>query len=188
MSGRRGPSDFYVAALDVLQSDGFPALTAAGLCDRMGVTRGSFYHHFESFDAFVDRLLEYWEQRYTKDPFALVHALEDEDEQKRERVLLAQQLPHGAEAAIRVWSTVNPQVARAQRRVDRQRREVTAGELVAMGLPDDDATLLADLAVSSLVGMQLLDQPVDPERLGRVVREIQRLIEATRAAHASPTT
>lgn len=180
MAARRGPSDFYVEALQVLEAEGFPALTAAGLCDRMGVTRGSFYHHFESFDAFVDRLLEYWEQRWTIEPFSLVSSLDDEEEQNRERVLLAQQVPHGAEAAIRIWASVNAQVAKAQARVDRMRREVVARDIAALGLAPQDASVFADLAVSAFVGMQLLDRPVDPNWLADMLREIHRQIEVRR--------
>jgi AcrR family transcriptional regulator len=180
VAARRGPGDFYVEALKVLEAEGFPALTAAGLCDRMGVTRGSFYHHFESFDAFVERLLEYWEQRWTIEPFNLVSSLDGEEEQNRERVLMAQQVPHGAEAAIRMWASANPQVAKAQRRVDRKRREVVARDIEALGLGPEEASVLADIAVSAFVGMQLLHRPVDPNRMAEMIREIQRQIDVRR--------
>jgi AcrR family transcriptional regulator len=165
--------DYFVVSLEILGSDGHAALTAAGLCERMGVTRGSFYHHFTSFDEFVDRLLEHWEQQYTADPFELVHSLVGEESQLEEQLLLAQALPHAAETAIRMWGTVNERVAEAQGRVDGHRRASVGDYLRRIGLPPADAEVYADLAVSSLVGMQLLDRPVDATRLRRVLAEVQ---------------
>ncbi|HEX4430802.1 MAG TPA: TetR/AcrR family transcriptional regulator [Frankiaceae bacterium] len=181
MAVRKGPRDFFVAAFEILESDGFPALTAAGLCDRMSVTRGSFYHHFGSFDAFVESLMRYWEERYTADPFALVETLETDEARRAEQILLAQALPHGAEAAIRVWSTVNPQVASAQRHVDQRRLQTTVNLLRRQGLSQTDAQTYADLAVSSLAGLQLMRRPLDGDVLRRVLSEIHSQVEGRRA-------
>lgn len=177
---RRSPQDFFDGAIEILETEGFVALTAAGLCDRMGMTRGSFYHHFTSFDDFVDRLLAYWEERYTTKPVADVEATEGEDAQRELQLHFAQVLPHGAEAAIRAWSAVSPRVAAAQRRVDAFRRESTADELRRHGLSDEDATVFADLAVASLIGMEQLDRPADVDRLLRVLGLVQTLIEERR--------
>lgn len=180
MAVRKGPRDFFIAAFEILESDGFPALTAAGLCDRMGVTRGSFYHHFASFDDFVDALLRYWEERYTEDPVALVQALDSDVAQREEQLLLAEALPHGAEAAIRVWSTINHQVAASQRRVDDRRLATTADILRHQGLSEQDAQTYAELAVSSLAGLQLMSRPLDTHVLRRVLLEIHAGIEGKR--------
>ncbi|HEY1829687.1 MAG TPA: TetR/AcrR family transcriptional regulator [Acidimicrobiales bacterium] len=176
-SRRRSPQDFFDGAIEVLESDGFIALTAAGLCDRMGITRGSFYHHFASFDDFVDRLLGYWEERYTTTPVADVEATEGDDAKREQQLRFAQLLPHGAEAAIRAWSAVNPRVAAAQRQVDTSRRESTADQMRRHGLSDADATVFADLAVASLIGMEQLDRPADVDKLLQVLALVQTLIE-----------
>src|ERR1700728_3280398 len=136
MARRHSPQDFFTVAFELLEAEGFLALTAAGLCDRMGVTRGSFYHHFASIDDFVDRLLEYWEERYTTTPVASVAAIEGDDAQREEQLRFAQLLPHGAEAAIRVWSGVNLRVAAAQERVDALRRYSNAEHIRRHGRSD----------------------------------------------------
>lgn len=176
----RNPQDFFTVAFELLEDEGFLAVTAAGLCDRMGITRGSFYHHFSSIDDFVDRLLEYWEERYTTKPVASVAAIEGDDAQREEQLRFAQLLPHGAEAAIRVWSGVNVRVAAAQQRVDDFRRSSTAEHLRQLGLSDQDASDYADLAVASLIGMELLDRPVNVRRILRVLEIVQAVIESRR--------
>jgi AcrR family transcriptional regulator len=174
---RRGPQDFFDMAIEMLEAEGFLALTAAGLCDHMGVTRGSFYHHFVNFDGFVDRLLEYWEDRYTTMPVSYIEAIEDTEAKQEQQRRFALLLPHGAEAAIRAWSAVNDRVAIAQRRVDSSRRDSTADHLRRLGLSPEDAELYADLAVSSLIGMELLDSPADVGRILGVLELVQSLVE-----------
>jgi AcrR family transcriptional regulator len=177
LASARTPSAFFLAALDILEEDGFTSLTAVSLCDRVGVTRGSFYHHFLGFDDFVDRLLAYWQERYTIEAATSVEHVEDEQIQYERQRFLAEHLPHGAEAAIRAWSLVDDRVAAAQKRVDDYRLAWTASYLRRHGLSAADAQVYADLAVSSLIGLQMLDRPVDPARVRRVIAAVQDRIE-----------
>src|SRR5213083_2769643 len=59
-------ADWLDAGLDVLASEGPQALVAERLAQRLGVTRGSFYHHFRSRESFLTGLLERWSQRHTQ--------------------------------------------------------------------------------------------------------------------------
>src|SRR5260370_528662 len=105
----------------------------------MGVTRGSFYHHFANFEDFVDRLMVYWEERYTTDLVARVEAIEGEEAQREQQLRYAQLLPHRAEAAFRVWAGVNERVAAGLLRVDEHRRASTADLLRSHGLSAEEA-------------------------------------------------
>jgi AcrR family transcriptional regulator len=180
MASRRSPQDFFSVAFELLEAEGFLAVTAAGLSDRVGVSRGSFYHHFSSIDDFVDRLLEHWELRYTTNPVASVAATEGDEGRREEQLRFAQLLPHGAEAGIRVWGGVNSRVAAAQQRVDGIRRSSTAEHLRQLGLSNQDATDYADLAVASLIGMELLDRPANVTQILRVLEIVQTAIDSRR--------
>lgn len=59
---RLSADDWVAAALDVLVSDGISAVKILPLAKRLGVTRGSFYWHFENHEALLSRLLEVWEE------------------------------------------------------------------------------------------------------------------------------
>jgi AcrR family transcriptional regulator len=176
----KSAEDFFAAALELLERYGFPSVTTVALCSRLGVTRGSFYHHFSDLDDFVERLLGYWEDRFTRRATAAVEALIDVAEQRRLQLNLAGELPHGAEAAIRAWSLVSPRVAVVQRRVDDFRISSTVDHLRRQGLSSRDAQIYADLAVSCLIGLQLLDAPVDRARVRRAIAEIQAQIDSKR--------
>ena len=44
---------YFAAAYELLVTHGCGGVTIAALCDRLGVTKGSFYHHFADMAEFV---------------------------------------------------------------------------------------------------------------------------------------
>jgi AcrR family transcriptional regulator len=48
------------AALEVLARQGQAKLRVETLARQLGVTKGSFYHHFKNREAFLKALLAYW--------------------------------------------------------------------------------------------------------------------------------
>lgn len=54
---------YFETALGVLAEVGFKGLNIRRMCEALGVTTGSFYHYFGSWQGFVDALFEYWEHR-----------------------------------------------------------------------------------------------------------------------------
>src|ERR1700753_1921671 len=59
--GRRDREAFLNAAFPILAEKGFHDLTVEALCAELGVSRGSFYHHFTGMPQFVESLLAAWE-------------------------------------------------------------------------------------------------------------------------------
>lgn len=170
-SGRRAATDYFAEAMTVLQESGFPALTAAGLCGRMGVTRGSFYHHFASFDDFVDKLMVYWEDHYSRELIAR-SLTADLRSQIQTQAEFAIGLPHAAEAALRAWGTINPRVAAAQRRVDQLRHDGFAESLRRHGISPQKADAYATVAIATLAGIQLTQHPIEPSALRAIYDEL----------------
>ena len=111
------PAHYFEAALDVIAGDGVEAVTIARLCERLGVTIGSFYHHFKGSTQFLQAFYGWWEAEHA---FRLAdRARQEPDPVARLALLkrLSAGLPHRAEAAIRCWSRSHPDAAAAQARV-----------------------------------------------------------------------
>ena len=57
--------DWLNTALAALAEGGINAIAIEKLAEKLGVTRGSFYYHFKDRDELLQKLLNYWEQRWT---------------------------------------------------------------------------------------------------------------------------
>ena len=52
-------------ALELLQDEGVNAVSVDALALKLGITRGSFYHHFKDRKDLSKEMLDYWKQRWT---------------------------------------------------------------------------------------------------------------------------
>ncbi|MEI6620739.1 MAG: TetR/AcrR family transcriptional regulator [Actinomycetes bacterium] len=153
--GPVSPDDYVSTAFDILEQRGHQGVTLGELCGRLGVSTGSFYHHFDGMDGFVDVVMTRWES----DQEAAMRAAANEHSEMR-RIQVAKELAamfrHKAEAAIRAWSQSNARVLAAQQRVDRMRRDNLAGLARRAGVDEHQSDLLAAVGMAILVGMQQL--------------------------------
>ncbi len=171
-------SAYYEAGLELLAEGGHRGLTIAALCDRLGVTKGSFYHHFADMAEYVGLLLEHWEAEHATRLIALSESVTDPEERFDLLQGIAVGLPHGAEAAIRAWSWNNDAVTAAQERVDRARLGHLTSAGLDAGLEPARAKRMAKISLSVLVGMQLLDRPARKKSFEEVFGELRRWVAA----------
>jgi AcrR family transcriptional regulator len=158
------PVAYFECALGILADEGYGGLKLSALCSRLGVTTGAFYYNFASWSDFTHRLLEHWHADRTTRLVALAEA--EAKPRARLKIMLdmATALPHNAEAAIRVWSTMDPHVAAVQHSVDEERMEIVR-ETFARWLPDDEARLRAGAALYLIIGHELAGAAARPETL-----------------------
>ena len=124
MVERRSAEHYFGEALALLGEQGSQALTIAALCERLQVTKGSFYHHFGGMPSFVDALLAYWEQEHSERLIALNRAQPDATLRITSLTDMGVNLPHASESAIRAWGRSNPDVAAVVERVDKRRERL----------------------------------------------------------------
>jgi AcrR family transcriptional regulator len=70
-------SDWAEAALQLIAEKGLGALTVSALAARLGVTKGSFYWHFQGRSDLLAAALARWEQRATTENIRGLDAVED---------------------------------------------------------------------------------------------------------------
>ncbi|HEY2193408.1 MAG TPA: TetR/AcrR family transcriptional regulator [Actinomycetospora sp.] len=180
MSRTATPETFFAAALRLLAGPGLPALRIGRLCREVGVTSGSFYHHFGSWDGFVAALLEHWTAEEVDRPLELVRRADVADPGERVTLLkgLALTIPHDAETAIRRWAGTDEVVAAAQQRVDDGRRDAVR-EVIAPLVGDAPLTAtLAEVGLSLLVGHQQLHHGDPPIDLAALLDQFELLVRS----------
>jgi len=53
---------YFETGLEVLSDLGYGGLKLAEVCNRLGVTTGSFYHYFSNWSQYTRGLVSYWVQ------------------------------------------------------------------------------------------------------------------------------
>ncbi len=189
-SGRLSADDYFRVALEVLGEVGSQAMTIAVLCERLEVTKGSFYHHFGGLQGFVDGLLGYWESEHSERLIATSRAQPDPAQRFLNLSEIGVGLPHASEAAMRAWGRSNPEVAEVVTRVDRRRERHIVDSVVGMGVERARARLFTRMALNLLVGVQMREDPPDLKRLREAFAELNAIVfgEADPAIVARPLT
>lgn len=174
--------------MDVLSDLGYGGLKLAEVCNRLGVTTGSFYHYFPNWSAYTRELIEHWREARTLRVVEAVRA--DPDPHRRVETLIreALALPHGAEAAIRVWSSLDPDVYTVQSVVDRLRYDIlfeAAREIIG---DDRNAGYFAAWGVYVIVGYEQSTLPRDGDALGWIAFQLRDALSTGRFAPSSDPT
>lgn len=146
--------EYFDAALDVLAKAGFKALNIGLMCRTLGVTSGSFYHHFGNWDGFVGQLLEIWESKQVVVLQDMAFGSGDPERDLKSLRELTLALNHEAEAAIRAWGGNNDMVRAAQSRVDESRVK-TVHKAINRTIRDSrKSDVITALGMDMLVGYQ----------------------------------
>ncbi len=167
---------YFDQGLDVLAQAGFAGLNIGVLCRALGVTSGSFYHHFGSWQGFVDALLAYWEGQQARRLRELEFGsgTPESDVDKLRELTLG--LHHRAEAAIRAWGANDASVGTVLRQVDDARRRIL-GKAIAGVVGDRAAAAhLTSLGMAMLVGYQQLSAAGHRDDFAPLLDEFVRLV------------
>jgi AcrR family transcriptional regulator len=161
--------DYFAGARELLAEQGSDAVTTRTLADHLGLTKGSFRHHFGSMLEFQEALADHWEAART-DRLILCRA--ERNPWRRLEMLLTDLLirPEPAEIVWRAWGHANPIVGGALRRVDQQFESVLAGTLAQL-CADDDPGLLAEMTLGFALGLHHWYPTLDPELMARAAIE-----------------
>ena len=114
-------NDWIEAGLEILAKEGPAALTIDRLTVALGMTKGSFYHHFDKYQDYQEKLLAFWKEQYTASVIAMsqiaqgpLQTLDLLIDSLLSRVVTP-------EVAIRVWGLQDNLVRRHVAEIDAQR-------------------------------------------------------------------
>ena len=172
MGGVASRESFFDTGLEVLSDLGYGGLKLAEVCQRLGVTTGSFYHYFANWPVFTRQLVAHWREGMTVKVVEAVQAEPDARQRIDKLIRAGLLLPHGAEAAIRVWAAIDPEVRTVQAAVDRQRFDALYVSALEILRSPRKAHLFAAWAVYLLVGYEQTLLPSDTPGLTWIVEQL----------------
>lgn len=193
--------DWLVQGLGQLTALGPDGVKLEAICQSLGKTRGSFYHHFEDHEAFVAAMMALWQDMNTDDVIEMIEAEADFDPAElaefaddldpglmaeisgqisgaRGRLnQIAALIDHKMEQAIRRFALTHPTAMETVRDIDQKR----IGFLSRLAqrefhIAEADATALAEIEYAAFVGCQHLFPDAPPERLEEIGKRMDRLI------------
>ena len=155
-----GRADWVDAARTLLVKDGISAVRITRLAAFLGVTRGSFYWHFQSRQDLLDALLADWARRNTR---AILEAVAGADD-LIDAVLaffdcwmLHEEFLPRLDSAVRDWARQDQAVKQAVRLADEARILVLAKAFEKSGLAGRAALIRARILYFAQVGYYALD-------------------------------
>jgi AcrR family transcriptional regulator len=152
--GPLGPDDWIEAAIDVMVHGSVENVTMERLGSKLGASRGSFYWHFKSRDAFLQAILERWTQTAT---IAVQEHLDEQEPDAARRLLLYMRLPLKSprslraadlELAILGWARRSDLARTAVARVDSTRTAIHTRLFIELGFSSAEARNRAHMTYS----------------------------------------
>jgi AcrR family transcriptional regulator len=175
-------SDWIQAGLVAVADSGPDGLRIDRLCRRLGVSKGSFHHHFAGAGDLKQTLLAAYEALVVE---ALNEAIEQATADNPKAALAgltAAITSRGSfyrpdlEVAMRAWAFSDPEVRAVQERIDTRRLESLQG--IWSRILDDPAAVHTAALLPYLVGIgaSLVQPPTPPEQLQRVYELLLGLV------------
>lgn len=174
---RLSRNDWLEQGLEYLVQHGVDALTIANICSVLEVTKGSFYHHFKNRQAFLEALLQYWEETYTTQfiEFSVEGKTTLEQMHRLSRRIV--ETHNNSETVIRAWAQVDPIAKEYQERVDRRRIQFLYKLHLEISGNETYARTMANLAYTILIGSQQIMPPLNKSELSELFKLTESLVQ-----------
>jgi AcrR family transcriptional regulator len=175
---RKSKADWLEAGLDVLATGGVDALTIDRLAQGLGVTKGSFYHHFKTQADYRDALLAFWES-WGMEYVLPARLTASEALTSLDQIVDSSPVgTHGKDPgmAIRFWATRDPTVRAFVERVDARRLEYVEGLLTIIIGDREKASLLSRMLYALILGCAHTLPPAEHGVMLDFYEEYKRLL------------
>lgn len=155
MAARLSVEDWLQAGYTLLAEQGVRALKVERLCEQAGVTRGSFYWHFEDMDSYRAALVESWNAFLEQDrrEIAELDVLAPRERLSAMMTALTSPQHWMLERAMREWARTDPVAAANIRAADRRLLRSVTKAYADFGFNAGDAKLRAELTFAAGIGL-----------------------------------
>lgn len=149
--GRLSGADWLEAGQQLLCERGISAIKLAELTRRLGVSTGSFYHHFTDFEQYLGELANHYTVERVMSDLQVAGSDGEAPPVERLRRLARRSNEAGTFAldrAMRIWATMDPRAEAAVRRAEALVLDFTARCFVDLGFDREEALLRAGVLLS----------------------------------------
>ena len=170
--------DWLRAAMELLRTRGIGGVRVLTLAKRLGVSRGSFYWHFEDRQDLLTSMLDWWDRQMTDTVIELGKAGHTSPQKRLMTIaehILAADL-NRYDPAVRSWALGDKKAKKALRRVIRKRFDFVSGLFEEAGFTPAEARARGDLLAVYLMSESAIhmDETLD-SRLRLVRRQVRSL-------------
>lgn len=151
---RTNVDDWIRIGYAILAEDGIEALKIDRLCARLGVTKGSFYWHFDGMPSYRSALITAWAELRDEDRRTFDDMDELEPRERLARMMAALVSPRQwtLERAMREWARNDETVAASVRESDRRVVRAVRRAFLDYGFDDSEADLRANAMFAAGIG------------------------------------
>ncbi len=147
-------ADWVKNGIKVLNDNGYDAIKIEHLCVKFGVTKGSFYHHFDSISDYEEELLKYWEARTLGKIIEVVNSEMTPKERLGRMIKEVFTVSGKTELSLRAWALHNRTVKKYLYKMDAERIAVNRQLYIEVGIPKESVGDLAEFAYTAWLGIQ----------------------------------
>jgi AcrR family transcriptional regulator len=176
---RRDRADWVEAARLALIAGGVGKVKVEPLAGVLGVTTGSFYHHFQRRQDLLDAVLRHWQSGNTAPLFRAVREAGPSPDAQLDALFDAwideSDYDPAYDSAVRDWARVSPQAETAVRDVDDLRIGLLKEIFLGFGYDADRAFIRARITYFHQVGqyaMEIIEDRATRRRLRPFYREV----------------
>jgi len=165
---KRDRQDWLETARKELIAGGVERVKVEPLAKLLGVTTGSFYHHFKNRQELLDGLLQHWEMNNSAPMFAAVEAAgtdpNDQFDALMEVWISESDYDPAYDSAVRAWAHSYGAAEAYVRRVDGKRIEMLKRIFLGFGYDPDRAFIRGRITYFHQVGYQAMEVAEPRER------------------------
>ena len=169
-----GRRDWLEAGQRLLRTSGVDGLKLRALAASLGISTGSFYHHFSDFDAYLVALAKYYSGEQLA---ANIAAVLREAQAPYERILRASQVARDVAlpelmVAMRAWARRDARVAPEVALLEQGLMDFLAGCFAGLGFTHEQAAARAFVMLSVACAEIAPPGLQDRSRLGRAIIDL----------------
>ncbi|MFC0282143.1 TetR/AcrR family transcriptional regulator [Camelimonas abortus] len=158
--GRLSRKDWIEAGQEILRKEGISAVKLAALTRRLGVSTGSFYHHFSDFEDYLGALAAAFSMDSVRGVLERT-AFDDPDPLNRVRELARLSVAEGTfelDRAMRIWATMDQRAAATVREAEAQVLAFLSEAFRDLGFDETEAELRSRILMSvNIAQLQLFE-------------------------------